>query len=454
MYQVLESFLPQSTNALKARGLQVDILQSQSLISENCRVSHKSFVRVFGGYGVDRLDRMMKDHTAALLNCIDTSLRSNCEVLEAVAGSMHSGDRIEREAFSRQIVDLETVIGFCIEGGQALAFDQLLAEAAGFVLGEGAPLIYSLLSGVAKHIHEEIYGKKEIRRIRGVANCVNIVGDHDSEWIRSILEDVRGANDGSWTLLPYLFATFMTSNTWNTTGFNVDTGGFNNNIHCLARCMSAVIAGQLVRLEREHQQSQHSLSNGHRDEALDPEIHSRLSAEASIKSAMQLFVKFATGIVLDSWSEADRTNLVAKLIFLDQLCEISPYLPRNSLEAYVPYPILRSIYSQYYSNSPSMPLALPSVSPRHSPAVPLSHTSPAVKQPRGDSSHSQHRLDDMDSGSLHGSDNKHRNVRRSGPLDYSSSRKVKLVEGSTSGSTGLSPLPRFAVSRSGPLLHK
>jgi NCK-associated protein 1 len=61
-----------------------------------------------------------------------------------------------------------------------------------------------------------------------------------------------------------------------------------------------------VRLEREHQQRQQSLSNGHLDEALDPEIHSRLSAEASIKSAMQLFVKFATGIVLDSWSEANR----------------------------------------------------------------------------------------------------------------------------------------------------
>jgi NCK-associated protein 1 len=70
--------------------------------------------------------------------------------------------------------------------------------------------------------------------------------------------------------------------------------------------MSAVIAGsELVRLEREHQQRQ-SLSNGHLGEALDPEIHSRLSAEASIKSAMQLFVKFASGIVLDSWSEANR----------------------------------------------------------------------------------------------------------------------------------------------------
>ena len=200
----------------------------------------QAFVRVFGGYGVDRLDRMMKEHTAALLNCIDTSLRSNHEVLEAVAGSMHSGDRIEREACSRQIVDLDTVIGFCIEGGHALAFDQLLAEAAGVVLDEGAPLIYSLLSGVVKHIPEEISEKKEIRRIRGVANSLNIVGDHDSEWIRSILEDVGGANDGSWTLLPYLFATFMTSNIWNSTGFNVDTGGFNNNIHCLARLVFLV----------------------------------------------------------------------------------------------------------------------------------------------------------------------------------------------------------------------
>lgn len=430
----------------------------------------QAFVRVFGGYGVDRLDRMMKEHTAALLNCIDTSLRSNREVLEAVAGSMHSGDRIEREACSRQMVDLDTVIGFCVEGGQALAFDQLLAEAAGVVLDEGAPLIYSLLSGVVKHIPEEIPEKKDIRRIRGVANSVNIVGDHDSEWIRSILEDVGGANDGSWTLLPYLFATFMTSNIWNTTGFNVDTGGFNNNIHCLARCMSAVIAGsELVRLEREHQQRQ-SLSNGHLGEALDPEIHSRLSAEASIKSAMQLFVKFASGIVLDSWSEANRSHLVAKLIFLDQLCEISPYLPRSSLEAYVPYAILRSVYSQYYMKSPSMPLALLSVSPHHSPAISLSHASPAAKHPRGDStpqhsgndsgffkgssSHSQEHLYDMDSGSLRGTDSKHRNVRRSGPLDYSSSRKVKFAEGSTSGSTGPSPLPRFAVSRSGPLMYK
>lgn len=430
----------------------------------------QSYVRIFGGYGVDRLDRMMKEHTAALLNCIDTSLRSNREVLEAVAAGMHSGDRTEKESYLRQIVDMDTIIGFCIQAGQALAFDQLLAEAAGAVLEEGVPLIYSLLSGVVKDLPDEIPEKKEIRRMRVVANSVNLVSDHDSEWVRMILEEVGGANDGSWSLLPYLFAAFMTSNIWSSTAFNVDTGGFNNNIHCLARCISAVIAGsEFVRLEREHHQKS-SLSNGHVAATFDSEIQSRLSTEASIKSAMQIFVKFSAGIILDSWSETNRSNLVPKLIFLDQLCEISSYLPRSSLEPHVPYAILRSIYGQYYANSPSAQLALLSISPRHSPAVSLAHASPGFRQLRGDSTpqssatdsgyfrgsstYSQEHSYAPDSGTIRSSDSRHRNVRRSGPLDYSSSRKVKYAEGSTSGSTGPSPLPRFAVSRSGPISYK
>ncbi|KAK3006689.1 hypothetical protein RJ639_017583, partial [Escallonia herrerae] len=416
----------------------------------------QAFVRVFGGYGVDRLDRMVKEHTAALLNCIDTSLRANREVLEAVAGSIHSGDRIERETTMKQIIDMDTVVGFCIQAGQAISFDCLLAEAAGIVLEEGAPLIHSLLAGVARHLPDELPERKEIRRLRRVANGVGITADHDSEWVRLILEDVGGATDGSWSLLPYLFASFMTSNIWNTTAFNVDTGGFNNNIHCLARCICAVIAGsEFVRLEKEHQQKQ-SFSNGHVGEILDDEVPV-LSAERSIKYILQLFVKLSALITLDSWSETDRSHLLAKVIFLDQCCEISPYLPRSSLEPYIPYAIIRSIYSQYYGNSPATPLALLSSSPRHSPAVSLSHGSPAIRHPRGGSTpessvndsgyfktssiHSQDQMYDAGSASVRSADNKHRNVRRSGPLDYSSSRKVKFAEGSTSRSTGPSPLP-------------
>nr|KYP58933.1 Protein NAP1 [Cajanus cajan] len=351
----------------------------------------QAFVRIFGGYGVDRLDRMLKEQTAALLNCIDTSLRSNRDVLEAVATSLHACDRIEREASVKQIVDLETVIGFCVQAGLALAF--------GTILEEGAPLIHSLLAGVVKHLPDGVPEKEEIKRMRTVANTAGVVTDHDSIWVRSILEEVGGASDGSWGLLPYLFATFMTSNIWSTTAFNVDTEGFSNNIHCLAR-----------------------------------------------------------------------SHLIAQLIFLDQLCEISPYLPRSSLETLVPYAILRSVYSQYYSNTQSAPLAILNASPRHSPAVLLAHASPVLSHPRGGSpqyyghdpgyfkgswSHSHEHLYDADIGSLRSMDNRQRNVRRSGPLDYSANRnKVKSVEGSTSGSTGPSPLPRFAVSRSGPLAYK
>lgn len=180
---------------------------------------------------------MMKEHTAALLNCIDTSLRSNQELLESLAGSMHSGDRAERDACLKQIVNMDTVIGFCIQARQTLAFNGLLAEAAGLILEEGAPLIYSLLTGIVQHIPDEIPEKKEIKRIRGVANGVNVANDRDAEWLRSTMEEDGGANDDSWRLLPCMFTSFMTSSILKTTAFNTETGGFNSYVHCLTRSL-------------------------------------------------------------------------------------------------------------------------------------------------------------------------------------------------------------------------
>ncbi|EPS71603.1 hypothetical protein M569_03148, partial [Genlisea aurea] len=312
----------------------------------------KAFVRCFGSYGVDRFDRMLKEHTAALLNCIDTTLRANRESLEAVAGSMHSGDRVEADANIKQIVDMETMVSFSIQAGQAIAFGSLLAEASGAVLGEAAPLIYSLLTGVIEHLPDEIPAKKEVRRIRRVSTNVNVVEDHGYEWIVTILEEVGGATDVSWSLLPYLFATFMTSSVWDAAVYNSDTGGFSGNLHCLARCICAVIAGsEYVRLEREYHQRL-TLSNGHHttSEALETtQSYYSSTVEANIKSTMQLFIKFSSGIILDAWSEGNRSGVVGKLIFLDQVCEMSPFVARSTLESHLPYEILRSAYSQYCS---------------------------------------------------------------------------------------------------------
>lgn len=197
----------------------------------------KSLISLFGGYGFDRLDVMMKEHIAALLNCIDTALRSNREALEAIAASLNSSDRIERDANLRQILDVETLVGFCIQAGQAIAFRRILVEAVGAVLEEKAPLIFSLLSGTSKHLPEEIPEKSEIRRLREISRSVGGVGGvvgHDMEWIHSVMEETGAAYDGSWSLLPYLCAAFMLSTLWSTACYDANNGGFNNNLYCLA----------------------------------------------------------------------------------------------------------------------------------------------------------------------------------------------------------------------------
>ncbi|KAL5648269.1 hypothetical protein ACJX0J_039078, partial [Zea mays] len=123
-----------------------------------------------------------------------------------------------------------------------------------------------------------------------------------SSWVHSILADAGAANDNSWILLPYLCAAFMVSNIWNGAVYDVNIGGLSNNLHCLARCVSAVIGGsEYTRVERE--QRINSLSNVHTDELQEAELPSRVSAEANIKSCMQIYVKLSAGIVLDSWND-------------------------------------------------------------------------------------------------------------------------------------------------------
>ncbi|GJN12493.1 hypothetical protein PR202_ga30775 [Eleusine coracana subsp. coracana] len=421
----------------------------------------KALIRLFGGYGIDKMDKMLREHTSALLNCIDSALRSNRDALEGLAGSVNSGDRIERDANLKQIIDLETLADLCIQAGQAITFRRLLVEAVGTVLEEKVPLIYSLLKGLALQLPDELPDKNEVIRLRRVASSVGVGDKHDAEWVHSILAESGTANDNSWILLPYLCAAFMVSNLWSGAVYDVNISGFSNNLHCLARCISAVVGGsEYTRMERE--QRRNSLSNGHTDELQDPELLSRVSAEANIKSAMQIYVKLSAGIVLESWNDTSRPHIVPKLIFLDQLCELSPYLPRSTLEVHIPYTILRSIYHQLYGASlmASEPMEQ---SPRQSPLISLAHASPSSRPNRADTTPRSHTFETSYYSSSHDEgydvdkrtgEKQLRSMRRSGPLDLSASRKAKFVEGSSSASHGTGSLQRFTVSRSGPLSYK
>ncbi|KMZ65311.1 hypothetical protein ZOSMA_32G00950 [Zostera marina] len=112
----------------------------------------KSIFRIFGGYRFDTLDRMVRKNVASLLNSIETSLRSNLDALEAISENINSCGKVERETNLKQILDIETVIGFCIQVGHALTFQRLLVESAKAILEEKAPLFVSLLSGVVKQV--------------------------------------------------------------------------------------------------------------------------------------------------------------------------------------------------------------------------------------------------------------------------------------------------------------
>ncbi|KNA21344.1 hypothetical protein SOVF_044230, partial [Spinacia oleracea] len=95
-----------------------------------------------------------------------------------------------------------------------------------------------------------------------------------------------------------------------------------------------------------------SWQRGHVDENLQNQMQSSSwTADMKLKQVPSLLYLF---FILDCWHEANRSDLSPKLVFVDQLCEISPHLPRSSRWN----SIIRSLYNQYYGNSSSLPLTL------------------------------------------------------------------------------------------------
>ncbi|KMZ56853.1 hypothetical protein ZOSMA_90G00230 [Zostera marina] len=207
---------------------------------------------------------MVRKNVASLLNSIETSLRSNHDALETISENINSYGKVERETNLKQILDIETVIGFCIQVGHALTFRCLLVESAKAILEEKAPLFVSLLSGVVKQLSDEISEKDEIKRLRTVANDIGVIEDHDTECIYSTMSKV-GLSDSSWSPFPCLCAAFIASNIWNTASYDVNISGFNDNIHCLARCISSVIAGSELAILERNEQERRSLPKDHVD---------------------------------------------------------------------------------------------------------------------------------------------------------------------------------------------
>lgn len=436
----------------------------------------KAFVRVFGPYGVGKLDNLLHEHISVLLGRIDKLLHSNKDALETLALNMHNS--YERESALKQVIEIEPLMAFSIQVGHTLSFRSLLTEAAAEVLESNIPILFTLLSDYVKNAPPSIPERQEILSLKMLAGRLGAIAQQDATVVHSVLK-IIGAGNSVWVLLPYLYVCCMVSHVWNSSSYSIHTGGFNNNVHCLARCINALMtASEFVRSERKELQRQQQLDReGFEMSKLESEalsLEGQAAVEASIKSMMKTFVQCSAAIILDRWNESNRSPLVAKLIFLDQLCEISQCLPKSTLEMHVPYTILRSIYQLYYENTvPTLVLTSPArrhTSVSGSSHIPLrsgSFTINAGSESNGghgaaftslskSSIQRRRRGTDMESSYDKSSDlkaNGGRGVRLSGPLDYS--RKVSFVEGAVSGSApSVSPLQRFVMSRSGPVTYK
>ncbi|XP_024527538.1 protein NAP1 isoform X1 [Selaginella moellendorffii] len=310
----------------------------------------KAFVRIFGPYGADKLDNDLREQLAVLLNCIDITLRSNKEALENLATSLHS--KRDRDAALKSMTELETLMNFSLQAGHILSFRCLLAEAASQVLESSAPLLASLVSDFARHAPPSFPEKPAVSKVKMLACQFGASKDQDSKVVQSILLNLGGAGDSTWALVPYLYVALMTSSVWDDSSFDIHAGGFNNNVHCLARCIHAVVAAsELVRFERRELQRR-MIAQQHPERKIE-DSDSRIleNIEMSIKAMMKTFLQGAAVTALDLSSDGARGGLVAKLIFLDQLCDLSSYLPRSTLEACIPRSMMRSIYQSYYENS-------------------------------------------------------------------------------------------------------
>jgi NCK-associated protein 1 len=440
----------------------------------------KAFVRIFGPYGVDKLSGSIQSQLTKLLGLLEISLRTNKEILEALACNLHNQAHCESKL--QQVVELETAMANCLLVGHMLSMRSLLAEATAHVLRSNTPLLFSLFSDFTKHAPVSIPETPNLLRMKSVASQVGAVEDGDAVMLHSILTDMEGSTEQSWALAPFLFVACMTSKVWKSTNFNIYTGGFTTNVYCLSRCINAVIvASEWVRAERKELRRQGQVSAEPGSKSMQGESAAASSAETqgdvevAIKTAFTKFLQSSVATVLESWDDLHRSPLVAKLVFLDQLCDSTRFLPRSTLETYVPHTIMRSIYQMYYESSvPTLIHVHPSTRQLTSSSL----TNGSISKSQGSESFGeanenlaqqtargsifsgpikfsgQRRRPDVEPSGELGLDAKphsRKPVRFSGPLDYN--RKVSFAEGRVPAEPTVatkSPLGRF---RSGPLSY-
>eukprot|EP00899_Mesostigma_viride_P016193 jgi/Mesvir1/24575/Mv21905-RA.1 len=309
-----------------------------------------ALLRIFGAYFAWALDARLQAHLRQHVAGFQSALKSQAPVLRELSKCLLNENA--RNDCLRRIANLDDLLSRAVSFGQCLVLRELLAHALGEVLADHTPSLRSALANAAQCVRGPPAMSEDLMALHQVSHACGIpVPLPGDAALTRLMLDARkegdaGADTGVWDLAPYLFAATFASPLWRGSEFQTQTAGLNNNLHCLAVTVHALI------LAARHATAGQSGSGVAPGDKLRAEVEAELSKFVAAASALVL--RSSGGVAgrppggSTAKGGAEHRVLAAKLIVLDQLCDLSPYLPRSLLESYVPYTLLRSVYQAEY----------------------------------------------------------------------------------------------------------
>ncbi|GAQ83769.1 Nck-associated protein [Klebsormidium nitens] len=351
----------QSTSGFTTGG------HSTALVEQVTRLeAFESLLRVFGPYGADRLIAKTYEITTLAILSLEATIRKEQPVLQELQANFHFPEK--RARLLSRVTGIENVYALTTQVGQCISLREQVADACAAVMKQHAPLIHTVLGDAVRCLPPPLLPEGvHAARLRRVAHKVGAADRGDDPLVYQALTGLGKVGDATWRLLPVLWATCTGSSFWKTAHFDARTQAFSNNAHCFAKGLQAVLACA-ERVGFERRELQYQLENARikmltseggnlveqpteSDEASDVSTGSPLSEV--VRGQLGKYVAFTVALTLADWdghgAPAEIRPVMTKLIFLDQLCELSPHLSRSTLEQHVPHTLLRSIYQAEYT---------------------------------------------------------------------------------------------------------
>jgi len=272
----------------------------------------------------------------ALLNAISTQVGDIKKIIQANASqfSQLESSFTERPTWTQvrdaaqkmdEMVTAASILG-CI-----VRFRMLLRKALGVVLQQQVPCIYEVVKNSFNKVHNFKRGDPDFSTLDVLANDVGIYSLECDHALRTTLQrhKTQTSDSAIWNLVPEAFGMAMTCKRWRAAQYNVVVAGHNNNVHCVAESIRALVCS-FSRLLLPSEQN--------------------VDADARIQAQYERFLLCASYSTLHMRAlQKDGDALPHVMVFLEQFITGSEgRLTLSMLERCYPYTMLRTNYIQLY----------------------------------------------------------------------------------------------------------